>query len=172
MQKLDEIVEAIGRKEDVQVTRLTVVKKLSENPDAAGAFAMFLARKAQVRLHEKKSKERHRQLANRAIGEMQAFLDDPTEDRKPQLRSLLFEIVAEQNEHVPIKWGALRNIESWDLLVVEETLRAILNLDEAPQWLYQAARNYVGSTMSFEKGSIPQLEEIAGFWRQYFTVKT
>ena len=49
VQKLDEIVEAIRRKEDVQVTRLTVVKKLCENPDAAGAFALFLARKAQVR---------------------------------------------------------------------------------------------------------------------------
>src|SRR5271157_1706129 len=31
VQKLEEIVEAIHRKEDVQVTRLTVVKKLCEN---------------------------------------------------------------------------------------------------------------------------------------------
>ena len=40
--------EAIRRKENVQVTRLTVVKKLCENPEAAGAFAMFLARKSQT----------------------------------------------------------------------------------------------------------------------------
>ena len=32
--KLDEIVESIRRKENVQVTRLTVVKKLCENPEA------------------------------------------------------------------------------------------------------------------------------------------
>ena len=35
------------------------------------------------------------------LGKCSAYLDDPTEDRKPRLRSLLFEIVAEQNEHVP-----------------------------------------------------------------------
>ena len=50
IQKLDKIIEAIRRKENVQVTRLTVVKKLCENPEAAGAFALFLARKSQERL--------------------------------------------------------------------------------------------------------------------------
>ena len=82
VRKLDEIVEAIRRNENVQVTRLTVVKKLCENPDAAGAFALFLARKSQGRLREKKGKERYLQLANRAIREMKQYLDDPTDDRK------------------------------------------------------------------------------------------
>jgi hypothetical protein len=169
--KLEEIVAAIRGKEIVQVTRLTVVKKLCENPEATGAFAMFLAQKAQERLHEKQGNERYRELAARAGSEMKAHMDDPTEVHKQRLRSLLLEIEVEQNEYVSVQWSAVRNIKSWDLLIVENTLRSILNRDAAPRWLYQAARDYVGGSIEFEKKSIPQLEEIAQFWRRYFTVK-
>ena len=68
IQKLDKIIEAIRLNENVEVTRLTVVKKLCENPEAAGAFALFLARKSQERLREKKGKERYRQLATERSG--------------------------------------------------------------------------------------------------------
>jgi len=171
VRKLDEIVEAIRRNENVQVTRLTVVRKLCENPDAAGAFALFLARKSQGRIREKKGKERYLQLANRAIREMKPYLDDPTDDRKRGLLSRLKELVDEQNEHEWIKWGAVRKIKNWDLLTVERTLRAVLHRDEAPYWLYQAARDHVGSSMNLTKESIPRIEEIARFWRRYFKVK-
>jgi hypothetical protein len=171
VQKLDAIVEAIRGKENVQVTRLTVVKKLCENPKAAGAFAMFLAQQAQGRLREKQGNERYVQLADRAVREMKTYLNHPTEDCERRLRSLLLEVQAEQNEYVSIQWSAVRNIKSWDLLIVENTLRSILNRDEAPRWLYQAARDYVGGSIEFEKKSIPQIEDIARFWRQYFSVK-
>ena len=171
IQKLDKIIEAIRRNENVEVTRLTVVKKLCENPDAAGAFALFLARKSQERLREKKGKERYRQLASRAVREMKSYVDDPTEDRKWGLLSRLKELVDEQNEHEWIKWGAVRKIKSWDLLTVERTLRAVLSREEAPYWLYQAARDHVGSSMSLTKESIPRIEEIARFWRRYFKIK-
>ena len=171
IQKLDKIIEAIRLNENVEVTRLTVVKKLCENPEAAGAFALFLARKSQERLREKKGKERYRQLVNRAIREMKPYLDDPTEERKWQFLSRLKELVDEQNEHEWIKWGAVRKIKSWDLLTVERTLRAVLRREEAPYWLYQAARDHVGSSMFLEKASIPRIEEIARFWRRYFKIK-
>jgi len=130
---------------------------------------MFLAQQARGRLSEKEGKERYVQLADRAVREMRSYLDHPTEDCKKQLRSLLLEIEAEQNEYVSIQWSAVRNIKSWDLLIVENTLRSILNREEAPRWLYQAARDYVGGSIEFEKKSIPMIEEIARFWRQYFT---
>ena len=171
IQKLDKIIEAIRLNENVEVTRLTVVKKLCENPEAAGAFAMFLARKSQARLCEKQGNQRYRQLVNRAIREMKPYLDDPTEERKWQLLSRLKELVDEQNEHEWIKWGAVRKIKSWDLLTVERTLRAVLRRDEAPYWLYQAARDHVGSSMNLTKESIPRIEEIARFWRRYFKIK-
>ena len=89
VRKLDAIIQAIRDKERVLVTRLTVVKKLCENPEAASAFALFIARRAQERLRDKKAKERYRQLANRAVKEMKSYLDDPTEDGKWRLLDLL-----------------------------------------------------------------------------------
>ncbi len=80
-------------------------------------------------------------MADRAVKEMKSYLNHPSEDRKKELWSLLSEIQAEQNEYVSIQWSAVRNIKSWDLLIVENTLRTILNLEEAPRWLYQAARD-------------------------------
>jgi len=171
VRKLDELVEAIRRKEDVQVTRLTVVKKLCENPDAAVAFAVFLARKSQARLRETQGQQRYRELVNRAIREVKLYLDDRTEDRRQALRSLLREIEEEQNEYESIRWTMVRNIKSWDLLTVENALRSILRTAEAPNWLYQATRDHVGSSMYLVKESIPKIEEIARFWRRYFKIR-
>ena len=105
VRKLDAIIQAIRDKERVLVTRLTVVKKLCENPEAASAFALFIARKAQERLRDKKAKDRYRQLANRAVKEMKSYLDDPTEDGKWRLLHLLSEIKEEQNEYEAHKLG-------------------------------------------------------------------
>ena len=102
---------------------------------------------------------------------MKSYVDDPTEDRKEGLWSLLMDIEAEQNEYESVRWGAVRKITCWDLLVVEKSLRTILNRLEARYWLYQGSRDYVGGTIFFEKGAIPRIEEIARFWRRYFKVK-
>jgi len=170
VKKLDAIVEAIRRKEDVQVTRLTVVKKMCEDPKAAGAFAMFLARKGQQWLRQKKGKASYLRLANQAVTELKSYLENPNEDCKERLRSLLLEIEAEQNEYVSMKWATVRNIKSWDLLIVEEALESIVRPHEAQHWLYQASRNYVGGSMDFKKEAIPLIEDIARFWRRYFKV--
>ena len=71
------------------------------------------------------------------------------------LWSLLWEIEAEQNEYENISWGMVRNIKSWDLLIVEKALRTILRTDEAPYWLYQAARDYVGFSRDVRSPFIP-----------------
>ena len=140
VRKLDAIIQAIRDKERVLITRLTVVKKLCEDRNAASAFALFIARRAQERLREKKAKDRYRQLANRAVKEMKSYLDDPTEDGKWRLLHLLSEIKEEQNEYTPISWGMVRNIKCWDLLVVEKALQGFMRPEEAKYWLYQAAR--------------------------------
>ena len=50
VQKLDEIAEALGHGESFSVTRLTTLKGLCGDLIAAGAFALFLARKIQKRI--------------------------------------------------------------------------------------------------------------------------
>ena len=48
------------------------------------------------------------------------------EERKERLWSLFREIEAEQDEYENIPWGVVRNVKSFDLLVVEHSLKAIL----------------------------------------------
>jgi hypothetical protein len=67
VEKLEEIAESLRRHEHFSITRLTIVKGLCENPRAAGAFALFLARKIQRRMREKEAPKRYRELVNRAV---------------------------------------------------------------------------------------------------------
>jgi hypothetical protein len=171
VKKLDEIAEALHRGERFSITRLTTIKGLCEDATAAGAFALFLARKIQKRMREKKAPERYRQLVNRAVRELKPYLDDPTEDRRERLRSLLREIEKEQDEYVKISWTMVRTVKSFDLIVVEDALKAVLRPSEAPFWLYDAARDYTGKTDELVPESAPMVEEIAGFWRKHHGIK-
>jgi hypothetical protein len=171
VEKLDGIAEALRQHDHFSITRLTVIKGLCENPEAAGAFALFLARKIQRRMREKKSPKRYRELVNRAVREMKPYLDDPTEDRRERLWSLWREIEAEQDEYDKIPWGVVRNVKSFDLLVVEHALKALRRPYEASFWLYHAARDSTGKTDELIPKSAPMVEEIAGFWRKHFGIK-
>jgi hypothetical protein len=168
VEKLEEIAESLRQHEHFSITRLTLLKGLCEDPKAAGAFALFLARKIQRRMREKDAPKRYRELVNRAVREMKPYLDDPTEERKERLWSLFREIEGEQDEYENIPWGVVRNVKSFDLLVVEHALKAVLRPYEASFWLYHAARDYTGKTDQLIPKSAPMVEEIAGFWRKYF----
>ena len=126
VKNLDEIAQALGRGEGFSVTRLTTIKRLCEDAEAAGDFALFLARKIQRRMRKKKAPQRYRQLVNRAVREMAPYLKDPSEERWERLWSLLREIAGEQDEYENIPWGVLRKVKSFDLLVVEHALKGVL----------------------------------------------
>jgi hypothetical protein len=171
IEKLEALAAALRRHEHFSVTRLTVLKGLCEEPKAAGAFAHFLARKIQRRMREKTSPKRHRELVNRAVRGMKPYLGDPTEGRKERLWSLFREIEAEQDEYENIPWGVVRKVKSFDLLVVEDALKAVLRPYEAPFWLYHAARDSTGKTDQLITKSAPMVEEMARFWRKHFGIK-
>ena len=171
VRNLEEIAEALRRGEGFSVTRLTTIKRLCEDAKAAGAFALFLARKIQRRMREERAPQRYRQLANRAVREMALYLKDPSEVGRKRLWPLLREIEGEQDEYENIPWGLLRNVKSFDLLVVEHALKAVLRPYEAPYWLYHAARDYTGKTDQLVPKTAPMVEEIAGFWRKHYGIK-
>lgn len=176
VRSLEEMTEQLRRGKDFPVTRLTTLKGLCEDPDAAGAFAVFLTRRAQQAMREKATPERYRQLVNRAVREMKPYLEQPTEERKRTLWSLWHEMKEEQNDHRPIAWGTLRIIKDMNLLVAEKCLDAVLRPNEASYWLYQAARDYAERYDSRHPNgltpkSAPMVEEIAGFWRKHLGLK-
>ena len=171
VEKLEETAEALRQKEQFSITRLTVIKALCENAEAAGEFALFLARKIQRRMREKEAPKRYRELVNRAVREMKLYLDEPTEERMTRLWSLFQEIEAEQNEYENIPFGVVRIIKSFDLVTVEHALKAVLRPHEAPFWLYHAARDYTGKTGDLVPSAAPAVEEIARFWRKHCFTK-
>ena len=172
VEKLGEIAAELRRGKDFSITRLTVLKGLCEDRRAAGDFALFLARKVQKKMRGGEAPERFRKLADRAIREMKPYLADPTDERKDMLYDLLRGMQAEQDKHKNIAWGSVRLIKSMDLLVAEKCLKAVLRADEAPQWLYQAARDYCERYDSrygtgLIPSSAPMVQEIADFWRVF-----
>jgi hypothetical protein len=176
VEKLSEIADELHQGKSFPITRLTTLKGLCEDPKAAGAFALFLTRKVQKKMREKKAPKRYRELVNRAVREMKPYLEQPTDERRERLWSLWHEMKQEQNEYQPISWGMLRLIKSMDLLVAEECLESILRSDESPFWLYQAAKDYAERSDArhpdgLTPKSAPMVEEIAGFWRKYHGIK-
>ena len=143
VRKFVDIADGLRRGQRFEITRLTSLKSLCKDPIAARSFAMSLAIHARKRAEAKKAPDRAKELIDKAIPAIGSHLDDPTKERKERLSSLPSEMVKEQNEHKRIGWGMVRIVHSMELVVVENALKSILRADEAPIWLYQAARDYV-----------------------------
>jgi hypothetical protein len=176
VKKLSEIAEELRQGKDFPVTRLTTIKSLCGEPEAAAAFALFLAQKIQSKMRQEESPERYRELVDRAVKELKPYLTDPTQERKERLSSLCREMEAEQNEYKKIGWNMVRIIRSKDLVVVEESLKSIFKGHEAAIWAYQAAKDYAERydaryPTGLIPSSAPMVEEIAGFWRKYYGIK-
>ena len=176
IEKLSEIAEALRQGKDFPVTRLTTIKSLCGAPEAAAAFALFLAERIQDKMRREESPGRYRELVDRAVEELKSYLTDPTEGGKERLASLCREMEAEQDEHKKLGWNTVRMLKSMDLVVVEECLKSVIRGSESSIWAYHAARDYAeryearyGSGLT--PSSAPMVEEIAGFWRTYHGIE-
>jgi hypothetical protein len=175
VRKFAEIAEGLRRGQRFEITRLTSLKGLCNDPHAARSFAMFLAVHARKKALEKKVPERVERLMARAITEMKTYLDDPNKGQKERLYPLLREMEQEQDEYKRISWGMVRIVHSMELVVVENALKSILRDHEAPTWLYQAARDYAERYDSRHgtgliPSSAPMMQEIADFWRDHYGI--
>ncbi len=67
VKKLSEVAGELRQGKDFPVTRLTTIKSLCEKPEAAAAFALFLAGRIQSKMRQEQSPERYRELVDRAV---------------------------------------------------------------------------------------------------------
>ncbi len=176
VKKLSEIAEELRQGKHFSATRLTTIKSLCDEPEAAAAFALYLAQRIQNKMRQQKSPERYRKLVDRAVKELKTYVTNPIEDRKERLASLCREIEAEQNEYEKIGWNRVRMLKSRDLVVVEESLKSVVRDYEAGIWAYQSAKDYAERYDSqygtgLLPSSAPMVEEFAEFWRKYFGIK-
>jgi hypothetical protein len=176
VEKLSEIAEALRRGKRFPITRLTIIKSLCAEPEAAPAFALFLTQKIQSKMRKRKFPKEFRDLVDRAVKELKPYLTDPTEERKARLGSLCRQMESEQNEYKRVGWNMVRMLKSIDLFVVEACLRSVLRRGEAPYWAYHAARDYAlrydaRFWSGLTPGSAAIVEEITAFWRKYYGIK-
>jgi hypothetical protein len=169
----------------VPVTRLTILKALCQDHDVADRFVTRLARHTDQKVQEKAKRPgylsmeewtRHREMIGRAVTALENYLKQPSEEERSRLRTLLHELVGEQNEHRRIHGGPVRIIKNKDLLLVEYALHTVLS-DQAslPIWAYQTARHYAERTDSrhaegLTPASVPLLQDIADFWLEEFNL--
>jgi hypothetical protein len=176
VRKLSEIAVSLRQGNKFHVTRLTIIKSLCEEPEAATAFALFLAQKIQKKMRQKNYPQPFRELVDRVIKDLTPYLADLTEERQARLSSLRSEMEAEQKEYKKIGWNVGRMLKHGDLMLVEECVRSVLRRSEAPFWAYQASKDYV---VRFDArygfglipNSAPFVEEIADFWREYYGIE-
>ena len=112
VKKLAEIAEGLRQGKDFPVTRLTTIKSLCGEPEAAAAFALFLAQRIQMKMGQEQSPKRYRELVDRAVKELKPYLTDPAEERKERLYSLCREMEAEQDEYKKIGWVRVRMLRA------------------------------------------------------------
>lgn len=139
-EKLLAIVDEIDAKGDANLTRLTVLKKWFEHPGRLTPFAVWIARRATSR-------------KGKTTGEAATLFQEARTllkglDRlRPQLnreaaRALHQRLQAFQNEYRNDRWGSIRIVHNWQLLLMEEALDIALASRPSPPDGYKLAADY------------------------------
>jgi len=176
VKKLSEVAVELRQGKVFHVTRLTTIKGLCGEPEAAAAYALFLAQKIQKKMRQKKYPQQFRELVDRFIKELTPYLTDPTEEGKARLASLCREMASAQKEYKKIGWNVGRMLKYRDLVLVEECVRSVLSRSEAPFWAYHSSKDYVVRFdaqygFGLNPSSAPMVEEIVEFWRKHYGIK-
>lgn len=174
---LAQVAADLGQGKDFNITRLTILKSLCSDPDAAAQFALFIAKKTPQAMKAtkcpSKAKLHYQRLVNKAVRGMAGYLKEPTEEARSSLFDLLSEIRSVQNRYEHQRWGPVRIIESMELFVVEHALECVLRPWASSDLGYLLARQHAERYNSRYFNSLipqsaPMVEDIADFWGKHF----
>ena len=175
---LAQIASDLRQGKDYSITRLTMLKSLCSDPDAAAQFAFYLAKKIQQAMKRpgrppSKTQQRYQRLVGSAVRRMRKHLKEGITETESSLGDIHSEVRSVQNQYEHQRWGAVRIIKSTELLVVETALECVLHPWASADLGYRLARQYAerynpryGTGLIPE--SAPMVEDIAEFWGQHF----
>ena len=181
VQTLAQIAAELRQGKDFNITRLTLLKSLCSDPEAAAKFALHLAKRT---LEKMKSQdcpshitpedwEHYQRLAAKAVRGMTRHLKQRTPAGESPLHELLQIIRNAQSKFERQEWGLVRRIHSRELLTVETALECVLRPNASQLLAYDLARQYseryngrYGTGLIPE--SAPMVEDIAEFWGRHF----
>ncbi len=184
IEKLAQVTQELYQGKNYNITRLTTLKSLCQDPAAANHFVFYLAQQTQKRMAQKEAPShlspekwrRHKALVREAVAHIKSYLANPTAQAKDNLRNLLYKIIQLQNTYQNQRGGAVRMIESRDTLLVENAIQCILSPAQSAFWGYHVGREYAeryhiyhGTGLMPE--SAPFLADIVNFWYHYYDMK-
>ena len=139
-EKLIQIIEEIDASGDASLTRLTVLKKWFGHSNRLPAFALWVGSRASSR----KGKTAGDAAALfRQARALLAGVDPLQPDLNRQAARTLHDRLREfQNEYQNQRWGPVRIIQNWNLLLVEKALALWLWHGKSPADGYKLAADY------------------------------
>ena len=183
IEKLAQVARELYQGRNYNITRLTTLKSLCQDPAAASHFVFYLAQLTQKRMAQKKPNHlspekwrQHKALVREAVAHIKSYLDHPTGQAEDKLRNLLYKIKQLQNTYENQRGGAVRLIESTDTLLVEKAMQCILSPAQSAFWGYHVGREYAERyNIYYGTGLMPEsaslLADIVNFWYHYYNVK-
>jgi hypothetical protein len=139
-EKLLKIVKDIDEQGDANLTRLTVLKKWFEKPGRLVPFALWIASRASSRKGKTKGEaaELFRE-ARRLLADLHVHAPKLNRAKAELLHSRLVEF---QDEYRNDRWGSVRLVGNWQLLLVEKGLAIALGRNATPSSGYKLAADY------------------------------
>lgn len=139
-ERLLKILDEIDSNGSANLTRLTVLKRWFAEPGRLSAFAVWIAKKAVSR------KGKTAGEAAALFGEAKDLLAG-VDEMKPELDRAKAEALHDrlrefQNEHVGQRWGPVRKIKNWNLLLVEQSIAICLWHFDSPEHGYRVAADH------------------------------
>ena len=163
------------------ITRLRTVKNLCRDPEAASKFAREIAKRTLEKMEARRCPSNMRlvqwtackRLAVEAVEGIGQFVKRRTKAKESYLRRLLLLARDAQNAYEHHRWGVVRIIDCWDLLVLETAMECVLHPWASADLGFQLARQYAEQYdprfgMGLVPDSAPMMEEIANFWGEYY----
>ena len=181
IQTLAQITADLRKGKDFSITRLTVLKSLCADPEAAAKFALHIAKLTQKKMASRSrpgpAKPTKNGLYKKIVAGAVRGMTEYVKRRSTKTEEALYELLSQakdaQNEYDRQHWGPVRIIHSMDLLVVETALECVLRPLDSSAFGYLLARRYAERYNSrFGTGllpeSAPMMEEIVAFWGRYY----
>jgi len=168
IQTLAQIAADLRDGKDYNITRLTLLKSLCSDPEAAAKFALHLAKRT---LEKMKSQdcpshikpedwEHYQRLAAKAVRGMTKHLKQRTPAGESPLHELLQIIRDAQGEFERQQWGLVRRIHSRELHTVETALECVLRPNASQLFAYDLAPS--DSPGGREEGPLPAFRRVEG----------
>ncbi len=181
LQTLAQIAADLRHGKNFEITRLTMLKSLCSDQNAAARFALHIAKKTHERMEARsrsgrppsEAQRRYQRLVGKAVRGMEGYLKRRTNQTKSALHDILSEIRDVQNEYERQRWGPVRIIHSREVLVAETALECVLQPWYSSVLGYQIAQQYAKRYNSrywtdLIPQSAPMVEDIVEFWGRHF----